>query len=55
MRMRRLTWIWFAGCAAWVIDGILSLHYRDYPHAELAFAVAMVFLAAGALYSKQRR
>jgi hypothetical protein len=52
--MRRFAWIWFVGCAAWVIDGIISLHYRDFPRAELAFAVAMVFLAAGALYRKKR-
>ncbi|MCU1321858.1 MAG: hypothetical protein JWM43_1507 [Acidobacteriaceae bacterium] len=47
-------WIWFAGCFVWVLDGGLSVHYRNWPHAELAFAVAMVFFAAGMLYRQQR-
>jgi hypothetical protein len=53
--MRSLTWIWFVGCAVWILDGAISLRYRNWPHAELAFAVAMVFFAAGMLYRKQRR
>jgi hypothetical protein len=53
--MRKLAWIWFAGFFAWVIDGLISLRYRNWPHAELAFAVAMVFFAAGMLYRQQRR
>ena len=53
--MRNVAWIWFVGCAAWIVDGAISLRYRNFPHAELAFAVAMVFLAAGLLYRQQRR
>ena len=53
--MRRFAWIWFAGCIVWIVDGAISLRYRNFPHAELAFAVAMVFLFAGLLYRRQSR
>ncbi len=53
--MCKLAWIWFAGCFAWVIDGLIGLYYRNWPQAELAFAVAAVFFAAGMLYRRQRR
>jgi hypothetical protein len=53
--MRGLAWIWFAGCIAWVVSGTISLRLRNWPHAELAFAVALVFLFAGLLYRQQRR
>jgi len=52
--MRKASWIWFAGCAAWCIDGMVNLRLRVLPHAELAFMVAMVFLAAGLLYRNQQ-
>jgi hypothetical protein len=54
MRMRKTLWIWFAGCAAWIVDGFVSLRYHDQLHARLAFCVAMVFLAAGFFYRKQK-
>jgi hypothetical protein len=54
MRMRKTLWIWFAGCAAWLVDGFVSLRYHDQLHARLAFCVAMVFLAAGFFYRKQK-
>ncbi len=53
--MRRLAWIWFAGFVAWMVDGFVSVHYRAWPHAQLAFMLAMVFLAAGFFYRQQRR
>ncbi len=53
--MRWTAWVWFAGCAAWLGDGLVSAHYRAWPRAELAFMVAMVFLAAGLFYQRQRR
>jgi len=55
LAMRRTAWIWFAGCAAWVADGIVSLRLRASTHASLAFMVALVFLAAGFFYRGQRR
>jgi hypothetical protein len=53
--MRRLAWIWFAGCIAWTISGMLSLRVHNWPRAELSLAVAMVFLFAGLLYRQQKR
>lgn len=53
--MQRFAWIWFVGCAVWVVDGLVSVRYRAWPHAELAFLLALVFLAAGVLYRSQRR
>ena len=53
--MARLAWIWFVGCAVWVVDGLISVHLRSWQHAELAFLLAMVFFAAGMLYRRQRR
>jgi len=53
--MQRLAWVWFAGFAAWLVDGFVSAHYRAWPRAELAFMVAMLFLAAGLFYRRQRR
>jgi hypothetical protein len=54
MLMRKTLWIWVAGCAAWVIDGLVSIHFRDWLHARLAFTIAMVFLAAALFYRQQR-
>jgi NADH:ubiquinone oxidoreductase subunit 6 (subunit J) len=53
--MRKTAWIWFAGFAAWVIDGFVGIHYHNWLHARLAFIVAMVFLAAALFYRKQPR
>ena len=53
--MSSLVWIWFAGFAAWLVDGLVSLHYRAIQHAELAFMLAMLFLAAGFFYRQQKR
>jgi hypothetical protein len=53
--MRNFAWIWFAGFAVWVIDALISLHLRAPQHAQLAFLVAMVFLAAGFFYRRQQR
>jgi hypothetical protein len=53
--MRNLAWIWFAGFAAWVVDGMISLRLHSMQHAQLAFLVAMVFLAAGLFYRRQQR
>jgi hypothetical protein len=46
---------WFAGFAAWVVDGAISLRLHSMQHAQLAFLVAMVFLAAGIFYRRQQR
>jgi len=53
--MRWIAWIWFAGFAVWVIDGAISLRLHAHQHAQLAFLVAMVFLAAGIFYRRQQR
>ena len=53
--MRRLTWVWFAGFAAWMVDGFVSAHYGAWPRAELAFMLALLFLFAGLFYRSQRR
>jgi hypothetical protein len=53
--MRLASWIWFVGCAAWVIDGLVSLRLHSMQHAQLAFLVAMVFLAAALFYRRQQR
>jgi hypothetical protein len=55
MLMRNTSWIWFAGCAAWIADGLISLRFHDWMHARLAFTVAMLFLAAALFYRQQRR
>ena len=53
--MRRFAWIWFVGCVVWLGDGFLSAHYQSWAHAELAFLLALVFLAAGLLSSRGKR
>jgi hypothetical protein len=53
--VRRLGWIWFAGCAAWFIDGVFWLRLRAVAHARLAFMLALLFLAAGLFYRRQQR
>ncbi len=52
--MRNLAWIWFAGCAVWILGGAIALRQRSYQHAQLSFLVAMVFLAA-LFYRRQQR
>ncbi|MDE1178161.1 MAG: hypothetical protein PW789_16430 [Edaphobacter sp.] len=53
--MRNVAWIWFAGCVAWVVSGVIALRQNSLQHAQLSFLVAMVFLAAGFFYRKQQR
>ncbi len=53
--MRNTAWLWIAGFAVWVVDGIVSLRLHSPQHAQLAFLVAMVFFAAGLFYRKQKR
>jgi hypothetical protein len=53
--MRNFAWIWFVGFAAWVVDGVISLRLHSMQHAQLAFLVAMVFLAAGLFYRREQR
>jgi hypothetical protein len=53
--MSNAAWLWFAGCAAWTVDGIVSLRLRSIQHAQLAFMVALAFLAAGFFYRRQKR
>jgi hypothetical protein len=48
-------WIWFVGCAAWVVDAAASVHLHDVAHAKLALMVASVFLIAGLFYQAQKR
>jgi hypothetical protein len=53
--MRWTRWIWFVGCAVWVVDASVSIRLHDGPHAKLAMAVAAVFLVAGLFYQAQKR
>jgi NADH:ubiquinone oxidoreductase subunit 6 (subunit J) len=53
--MRRTAWIWFAGFAAWLVDGMINLRLQNGAHARLALMVALVFLAAGFFYRNQPR
>ena len=53
--MRKTAWIWFVGCAAWTVDGVANLRLHALPHAQLAFMVAMVFLAAGLFWAEFSR
>jgi hypothetical protein len=53
--MRNTAWLWFAGCIAWFVDGLISLRLHSIQHAQLAFMVALVFLAAGFFYRRQKR
>ncbi len=46
-------WIWAVGSAAWTFDAIVNLYYRNRPHAELSFLVAVMFAIAWAFYSRQ--
>ena len=51
--MRKTAWIWFVGCVAWFVDSVFWLHLRAVAHAELAFMLALLFLAAGLFYRRQ--
>jgi len=53
--MRRSAWIWFVGCAAWLVDSLISFHLGSVPRAKLAFMVSLVFLAAGFFYRSQKQ
>jgi hypothetical protein len=53
--MRRTAWIWFVGCAVWIGDGVIQIHYHSLPRAKLAFMVAMMFFVAGLYYRQQPR
>jgi hypothetical protein len=53
--MRKTAWIWFVGCAAWTVDGVVHLHIHAFLHAQLAFMVALLFLAAGLFYRNQKQ
>jgi hypothetical protein len=53
--MRKTAWIWFVGCAVWIVDGMVQLHVHALLHARLAFTVAMLFLAAGLFYRQQKQ
>jgi hypothetical protein len=52
--MRKTAWIWFVGCAVWLGDGVVQLRLHAIQHAQLAFMVALVFLAAGLFYRNQK-
>ncbi len=52
--MRNSAWIWFAGCAVWLGDGIVQLRFHARAHAQLAIMLALVFLAAGLFYRNQK-
>ncbi len=54
-QMRWTQWIWFAGAAAWLADGVVSMRLHAAPHAELAFMVAIVFFGAGMFYRRTIR
>lgn len=53
--MRKTAWIWFVGCVAWIGDGVVHLRLHSFPHAKLAFMVALMFLFAGLFYRQQPR
>ncbi|WP_263383140.1 hypothetical protein [Granulicella arctica] len=53
--MRSTAWIWFLGCAAWLFDGAVNVHYQSWLHARIAFTIALLFLAAALYYRSQSR
>jgi hypothetical protein len=53
--MRRTAWIWLAGCIAWTVNGLVSMHLHSRAHAELALIMALLFLAAWVFYRSQRK
>lgn len=55
MPMRRLAWIWLAGCLAWTLDFGVNLYAGNRAHAELALLLAILFGIAYAFYRNQPR
>ena len=53
--MRRTAWIWLAGCIAWTVSGLISMHLHSRANAELALIMALLFLAAWLFYRSQPR
>jgi hypothetical protein len=53
--MRKTAWIWFLGCAAWLLNGVVNLRLHSLAQARLAFTIAIVFLAAGFFFRQQRQ
>jgi hypothetical protein len=53
--MRKTTWIWYTGFAAWLADAVINLRLQNSMHARLALMVALVFLAAAFFYRDQPR
>ncbi len=53
--MGKTAWIWFVGCAAWIVDGAVQIHVHALVHARLAFTVALLFLVAGLFYRRQKQ
>jgi len=51
--MRKTTWIWYLGFAAWIVDALVSVRFHDWLRARLALMVAIVFLTAGLFYRRQ--
>ncbi len=52
--MRRMAWIWFVGAGVWTLDGAISLHLHAWLPAKIELMIAMLFLAAGMFYQKQK-
>jgi len=53
--MRWTRWIWFVGCAAWLVDATANARLHDLAHAKLAMTVAAVFLVAGLFFNAQKQ
>jgi len=52
--MRKTAWIWFVGCAVWIVDGVVQVRLHAFLHAQLAFMIALLFLVAGFFYRNQK-
>lgn len=53
--MRRTAWVWLAGCMAWTLDTLVSLHYGNAKHAVIGACLAMLFCIAWLFYRGQAR
>ena len=53
--MRKTAWIWLAGCIAWTLDAVVSIHYGNQKHAVIAVCLALLFAIAWLFYRNQRR